>query len=94
MPFKIFVVSAGVFGIPYRRFAVTLIVARGFRYLFWGSMGIVYGDEALDLLRRIDGWFGARMSLILTLAAAAVVAVGAVYALRKRRAQADVGGAR
>jgi membrane protein YqaA with SNARE-associated domain len=94
MPFKIFVVSAGVFGIPYRRFAATLIVARGFRYLFWGSMGIVYGDEALDLLRRIDRWFGARMSLILTLGAAVVVALAAVYALRKRRAQADVGGAR
>jgi len=93
MPFKIFVLSAGVFGIPYRRLALTLIVARGFRYIFWGSMGIVYGDEALELLRSVDRWFGDRMSLILTLLAAAIVAVAAVYALRKRRAQADVGGA-
>jgi len=93
MPFKIFVLSAGVFGIPYRRLALTLVVARGFRYVFWGSMGIVYGDEALELLRHVDRWFGDRVSLLLTLAAAVIVAAAAVYALRKRRAQADVGGA-
>jgi membrane protein YqaA with SNARE-associated domain len=94
VPFKIFVLSAGVFGIPYRRLAVTLILARGFRYLFWGGMGIVYGDEALELLRQVDRWFGDRMSIILTLVAAAVVAFAAVYGLRKLRAPADVGGAR
>jgi len=94
MPFKIFVLSAGVFGIPYRRLALTLIVARGFRYAFWGTMGILYGDEALALLRSVDRWFGDQKSLILTLAAAVVVALAAVYALRKLRAPADVGGAR
>jgi len=94
VPFKIFVLSAGVFGIPYRRLAITLIVARGFRYLFWGGMGIVYGDEALELLRRVDHWFGDRMSIILTLLAATVVALAAVYALRRLRAPADASGAR
>ena len=86
--------SAGVFGIPYRRLAVTLIVARGSRYLFWGGMGIVYGDEALEVLRRVDRWFGDRMAIILTLVAAAVVGVAAVYALRKLRAPADASGTR
>jgi len=43
MPFKIFVLSAGVFGVPWRRFAGTLILARGLRYVFWGLLGIVYG---------------------------------------------------
>ena len=94
VPFKIFVLSAGVFGIPYRRMAVTLIVARGFRYLFWGVMGIVYGDEALALLRSVDRWFGDRMSIILTLLAATVVALAAVYALRRLRAPADASGPR
>jgi hypothetical protein len=69
-------------------------VARGFRYSFWGSMGIVYGDEALAVLRAVDRWFGEQMPLILTLLAATLVAVAAVYALRKLRAPADVGGAR
>jgi membrane protein YqaA with SNARE-associated domain len=95
MPFKIFVLSAGVFGIPYRRLALTLIVARGCRYLFWGVMGIVYGDEALALLRSVDRWFGDQMPIILTLLAAVAVALGTVYGLRKRRAaQAGVDGAR
>jgi membrane protein YqaA with SNARE-associated domain len=94
VPFKIFVLSAGVFGIPYRRLAITLILARGFRYLFWGGMGIIYGDEALELLRRVDRWFGDRMSIILTLVAATVVAFAAVYALRKLRAPADASGTR
>jgi membrane protein YqaA with SNARE-associated domain len=94
MPFKIFVLSAGVFGIPYRRLALTLIVSRGCRYIFWGTMGILYGDEALALLRGVDRWFGDQKSLILTLAAAVVVALAAVYGLRKLRAPADVGGSR
>jgi membrane protein YqaA with SNARE-associated domain len=94
VPFKIFVLSAGVFGVPYRRLAVTLILARGFRYLFWGGMGIVYGDEALALLRRVDHFFTDQISIILTLLAAVVVALAAVYGLRKLRAPADVGGAR
>jgi membrane protein DedA with SNARE-associated domain len=94
-PFKIFVLSAGVFGIPYRRLALTLVVARGLRYTFWGTMGIVYGDEAVQVLRHVDRWFGAhRMPLILTLVAAVVVAVASFYAYRKLRAPADVGGAR
>ena len=94
MPFKIFVLSAGVFGIPYRRLAVTLIVARGLRYIFWGTLGIVYGDEALTLLRGVDRWFGQWWPLVLTLAAACVVALAVVYGLRKLRAPADIGGAR
>jgi len=94
VPFKIFVLSAGVFGIPYRRLAITLIVARGFRYLFWGGMGVVYGDEALELLRNVDRWFGDRMPIILTLLAATVVALAAVYALRRLRPRADASGAR
>ena len=93
VPFKIFVLSAGVFGIPYRRLAVTLIVARGFRYMFWGGMGIVYGDEALALLRSVDHWFSDRIAIILTLVAASVVAVAAVYGLRKLRAPTDATGA-
>jgi len=94
-PFKIFVLSAGVFGIPYRRLALTLIVARGLRYTFWGTLGIVYGDEALAMLRHVDGWFAAyRVPLILTLVAMVVVSVAAIYAYRRLRSPADLGGAR
>ena len=84
MPFKIFVLSAGVFGVPWRRFAGTLILARGLRYVFWGLMGIVYGDEALQLLRAVDAWFSEwGLELLGVTAAAALVAL-AIWAVRRR----------
>jgi membrane protein YqaA with SNARE-associated domain len=84
MPFKIFVLSSGVFGIPYRRFASTLIVARGLRYVFWGVMGATYGDEALALLQRFDAWFAENgLAILSTVAAVVVVGVAAYYLLRK-----------
>jgi membrane protein YqaA with SNARE-associated domain len=84
MPFKIFVLSSGVFGLPYRRFAATLIVARGLRYIFWGVMGATYGDEALALLQRFDRWFDDRWVVILSIAAAVVVVgIALYYVLRK-----------
>ena len=90
MPFKIFVLSSGVFGLPYRRFAATLIVARGLRYVFWGVMGATYGDEALALLQKFDSWFHARAGGILSVAAAVVVVgIAAYYLLRKPARPAD-----
>ena len=87
MPFKIFVLSAGVFGVPWRRFAGTLILARGFRYVFWGLLGIVYGDEALKLLRAVDRWFDDHGLMVLAVLAAAVLVGVAVWAIRRRHRQ-------
>jgi membrane protein YqaA with SNARE-associated domain len=64
MPFKVFVLSAGVFGMPLGRFAITLLVARGLRYTFWGVMGMVYGDRALEWLRGVEPWFRAHLGWI------------------------------
>jgi len=87
MPFKIFVLSAGVFGVPWRRFAGTLILARGLRYVFWGLLGIVYGDEALRLLRAVDRWFDDHGLMVLAVLAAAVLVGVAVWAIRRRHRQ-------
>jgi len=84
MPFKIFVLSAGVFGVPWRRFAGTLILARGLRYVFWGLLGIVYGDEALRLLRAVDRWFDDNGLMVLAVLVAAALVGLAVWALRRR----------
>jgi membrane protein YqaA with SNARE-associated domain len=64
MPFKIFVLSAGVFGFRYRRFFTTLMVARGLRYAVWGVVGAIYGDEALLVLQRFDRWSEAHTALV------------------------------
>ena len=84
MPFKIFVLSAGVFGFPLRRMIVTLAVARGLRYTFWGAMGVLYGERALALLQRFDGWFRDNALAVLAVFAATAVVVGAVVYFRRR----------
>jgi hypothetical protein len=74
MPFKIFVVAAGVVGFPARRLALTLLLARGLRYAFWAAMGAYYGDEALEWLERFDAWFADRWVAILIVLGGLVLA--------------------
>ena len=87
MPFKIFVLSSGVFGLPYRRFAATLLVARGLRYVFWGVMGATYGDEALAWLKDFDRWFDARAGIIFAVLAALIVLGVALYFFYRKPAR-------
>ena len=86
MPFKLFVLGAGVFGLSFQRFALTLVVARGLRYLAWAVIGIRYGNAAMALLRQFDSWFGQRLPWILALAAAGT-ALWLMARLQKRRGE-------
>ena len=90
MPFKVFVLSAGVFEMPWRRFVITLLVSRGLRYTFWGLMGVMYGHEALAILQRFDAWFGGSISTILLVVAVVPVTAALIYVWRRR---ATAGGA-
>jgi membrane protein YqaA with SNARE-associated domain len=92
VPFKIFVLSAGVFNLPLRRFVITIGVARGIRYSFWGFMGAVYGARGLELLRRFDRWFLDRAEWFAAGAVLLLVAL-LVWTLRRRRAANGVGAA-
>jgi membrane protein YqaA with SNARE-associated domain len=94
IPFKVFVLSAGVFAFPYRRFVLTLLLARGLRYTFWGLMGIVYEDEALRLLRTIDHWSAQHAPMLLASLAAIALIVLARYLRRRPRPDAGVGEVR
>ncbi|HET9314196.1 MAG TPA: VTT domain-containing protein [Vicinamibacteria bacterium] len=91
MPFKIFVLSAGVFGYPLRRFAVTLFLARGLRYTAWAVGGAIYGDEALAALRRSDQWFSRNLPLVLAISVSAVL-LGVGYWIVRRRRRSDLPG--
>ena len=93
MPFKIFVLSAGVFGFSGKRLAITLLVARGLRYAFWAGMGAFYGDEALDWLERFDGWFGENWAFFLIAVGLVVVAILIVFWARGLRARTGPGEA-
>jgi membrane protein YqaA with SNARE-associated domain len=88
MPFKMFVFSAGVFGVPYARFLLTIVLARGARYTLWGTMGAVYGARAMDYLTLVDAWFIEHLPIVgpvLVLLALILV----VVVLRRARAQSD-----
>jgi membrane protein YqaA with SNARE-associated domain len=57
IPFKIFVFSAGVFGVPFQRFALTVALARGARYTSWAIVGVLYGEAGMAYLKAFDLWF-------------------------------------
>jgi len=46
MPFKLFVLGAGVFQVGVRPFSVALVVGRGFRYFALGFLAVNYGEQA------------------------------------------------
>jgi membrane protein YqaA with SNARE-associated domain len=50
-PFKLFVLMAGVAGVPRVKFVVSIAAARGVRYLILGLLAIWYGDIALEVMR-------------------------------------------
>ena len=75
MPFKIFVVAAGVVGFSGRKLALTLLIARGMRYAFWAAMGAYYGDEALAWLEKFDAWFAENWAATLIVMGGIVLAV-------------------
>jgi membrane protein YqaA with SNARE-associated domain len=83
MPFKIFVLSAGVFGFPARRLITTLVLARGLRYTFWALLGALYGKQALELLRTFDSFFGQRIPIVLSVLAGVVIVAVFVFARNK-----------
>jgi membrane protein YqaA with SNARE-associated domain len=46
MPFKIFVIGAGVFQVRVREFSLALLAGRGFRYFAIGLLAVRYGEGA------------------------------------------------
>jgi membrane protein YqaA with SNARE-associated domain len=51
-PFKLFVVSAGVFRLSLLRFTIAIAAGRTFRYLFLAYLAVHYGERARELLAR------------------------------------------
>lgn len=77
-PFKIFVLLAGVAAVPVWQFAITVALARGFRYLAVGVLSIRYGEAAIAFIEAN----GRVVALVL---AGLVVAGGLAWILLRRR---------
>jgi undecaprenyl-diphosphatase len=78
-PFKVFVVSAGVFGISWPRFILAVTIGRGIRYFSEGLLAIEYGPAAIEFVHNNYGKIG------LGLAAAILVTVLVFIYTRRRR---------
>ena len=51
-PFKLFVVSAGVFRLSLLRFTLAIAVGRAVRYLLEGYLAVRFGDEAINIVQK------------------------------------------
>ena len=64
-PFKLFVVSAGVFRLDLLRFTLAVAGGRTFRYLLLGYLAARYGDEAKELLTRYYPAIGITLAVLI-----------------------------
>lgn len=66
-PFKLFVVSAGVFRLNLMRFTLAVAGGRTFRYLLLAYLAARYGDQAKDLLARYYPAIGITLAVLIVL---------------------------
>jgi membrane protein YqaA with SNARE-associated domain len=84
-PFKLFVITAGVFRLSLTRFALAVAVGRAFRFFLEGFLAVEYGERAKDLLAENYPAIG--------LGLAVLIVVGFVLRglLRRRKGEAAAG---
>ena len=63
-PFKVFVITAGVFRFSLTRFTIAIIAGRMFRFLLEGYFAIRYGAQAKLLLAKYYPWIGLGLALL------------------------------
>ncbi|HVS20708.1 MAG TPA: VTT domain-containing protein [Pyrinomonadaceae bacterium] len=64
-PFKLFVVSAGVFRLNLVRFTIAIAAGRTFRYLLEGYLAAHYGEHAKDILARYYPAIGIGLAVLI-----------------------------
>ena len=64
-PFKLFVVSAGVFRLNLIRFTIAIAAGRTFRYLLEGYLAARYGEHAKEILSRYYPAIGIGLALLI-----------------------------
>jgi membrane protein YqaA with SNARE-associated domain len=70
-PFKLFVVSSGVFRLNLLRFTLAIAAGRTFRYLLEGYLAARYGEHAKDLLQRYYPAIGITLAVLIVIAVVA-----------------------
>ncbi len=72
-PFKVFVLSAGMFGISWPRFMVAVLIGRGIRYFSQGILAVMYGAAAIAFVEQNFGMIGAGISVVIVVSTVLVV---------------------
>src|SRR5258705_10141365 len=62
-PFKLFVITAGVFRFSMLRFTIAIIVGRLFRFLLEGYLASRYGEQA----KQLAGWIGLGFAVLIVI---------------------------
>jgi len=65
-PFKLFVISAGVFRFNVIRFAIAIFAGRSFRFLLEGYLAVRYGTQAKEVLARYYPWIALGLAIAIT----------------------------
>ena len=81
-PFKIFVLSAGTFGISWPKFLTAVFVGRSIRYFSEGILAVIYGPAAIRFVQENYGMVGLGLAL-------AIVASALVFFLTRRRVRSS-----
>jgi membrane protein YqaA with SNARE-associated domain len=68
-PFKIFVLSAGTFGISWPRFLIAVVIGRSIRYFSEGILAVMYGPAAIQFVQRNYGMLGLAVAVTIILGA-------------------------
>ena len=66
-PFKLFVITAGVFRFSLMRFTLAIIAGRAFRFLLEGYFAIRYGAQASQILKQYYPWIGLSLAVVIIL---------------------------
>jgi membrane protein YqaA with SNARE-associated domain len=79
-PFKIFVLSAGAFGISWPKFLTAVLIGRGIRYFSEGILAVMYGQAAVQFVHENFPTIGLVLAIVIVAGA-----LGYLYYNRRRR---------
>src|SRR5215510_603791 len=68
-PFKIFVLSAGTFGISWPKFLTAVVIGRGIRYFSEGILAVLYGPAAIQFVQKNYGKLGLVLAILIVVCA-------------------------
>jgi membrane protein YqaA with SNARE-associated domain len=68
-PFKIFVLSAGTFGISWPKFLTAVIIGRGIRYFSEGILAVLWGPAAIQFVQNNYGKVGLGLAVAIVIGA-------------------------